>query len=164
MRWTDERYVRVYTRDTSDWVALSWEARAAFVLILRAADRAGIIPLGKKGLKGLAALIHMPVDVLERSVMELGEDGCLTCDGQQIVIPNFINAQEIPISDAQRKRDQRERDRASALRSSEERPALSRGVTPGHEVTETVTPSVPNRACLTVLCRALPNQQFRPDR
>ena len=36
MRWEDERYVRVYTRDTPEWCLLSWEARALFLLLLTA--------------------------------------------------------------------------------------------------------------------------------
>lgn len=160
MRWDDERYVRIYTRDTSDWVAMSWEARAVFVFLLRAADRAGIVPMGKKGLRGLAALLHVPADVLEPAIMELGEDGCISCDAARIIIPNFMDAQEIPISDAQRKREQRERDRAKALSSSGEKPSpvtnvtnVTPPVTAGHDVTQPVTPNraFPSRAepCLT---------------
>lgn len=145
MRWEDERYVRVYTRDTADWVALSWEARAAFVLLLRVADRAGIIPLGKKGMRGLATMLHMPAEVLDRAVLELCEDGSVTCDGHRVLIPNFIEAQEAKSSDAQRKRDQRERAREKALdefgptQPPECSSDLSRTVTKSHNVTDAVT-------------------------
>ena len=151
MRWPDERYVRVYTRDTSEWVALSWEARSIFLMMLRVSDRAGIIPLGRKSLGGLAIMMHVPGDVLERAVMELAEDGCISCDGFRILIRNFINAQEVPISDAQRKRDQRERDHARSLLSSGEKLVLSPVVPAGHEVTQPVTPNraEPNQAFLT---------------
>jgi hypothetical protein len=115
MRWEDERYVRVYTRDTGEWLALGWEAQAIFLFALRKADRAGIVRTGKAGARGLAGMTGIPLDVVTRSLPLLLEDGCVReCDGGYI-IPNFIAAQEVPISDAQRKRDQRERDRDKAL-------------------------------------------------
>ena len=35
MRWEDERYVRIYTRDTPSWMLLSWDAQALFLQLLR---------------------------------------------------------------------------------------------------------------------------------
>ena len=49
MDWSDERYVRVYTRDTPDWQCLSFLAQGLFCLILRKVDRAGVLPLGRSG-------------------------------------------------------------------------------------------------------------------
>lgn len=117
MRWEDERYVRVYTRDTGEWLALGWEAQALFMLLLRKADRAGLVPTGKAGIRGLAALAGMPLDVVQRVAPLLLEDGCLREATGGYVIPNFITAQEARASDAQRKRDQRERDRDKAIAS-----------------------------------------------
>ena len=59
MRWEDENYVRLYTRDTTDWKLLSWEARALFVLLMRKLDRAGILELGRQS-GGQAALSELP--------------------------------------------------------------------------------------------------------
>lgn len=111
MRWEDERYVRVYTRDTTDWVALGWEAQSLFVLTMRKVDRAGILDLGKSGVRGLAALVAMPLEVVQRALPTLVEDGCVKLTGSVLVLPNFIEAQEAKQSDAQRKREQRARDR-----------------------------------------------------
>lgn len=115
MRWSDERYVRVYTRDTGEWLALGWEAQALFVFALRKADRAGIVQTGKARARGLAGMTGMPLDVVERVLPLLLEDGCLRESLGGYIIPNFIAAQETPSSDAQRKRDQRERDRDKAV-------------------------------------------------
>jgi hypothetical protein len=114
MRWEDERYVRVYTRDTPDWLALGWEAQALFVLALRKVDRAGMLDLGKVGVRGLAALLGMPVEVVERALPILLADGCAAISGSIVMIPNFIEAQETPQSDRQRKAESRAkaRDRA----------------------------------------------------
>lgn len=146
MRWADERYVRLYTRDTIDWNALGWEAQALFVFILRKVDRAGLLELGRQGLRGLAALVGMPLDVVERALPLLLEDRCVEQRGSTVVIPNFIEAQESPQSDAQRKRNQRENDLARALLeeralSVTNRDESSQNVTKGHTASHAVTSS-----------------------
>ena len=98
MRWEDENYVRVYTRDTVSWKLLSWEARALFVFICRKVDRAGVMDVGPHGCRGVAAVVEMPVDVVERALPELTTDGCIREADQSLVIPNFIEAQEAKMS------------------------------------------------------------------
>lgn len=115
MRWEDERYVRVYTRDTAEWLALGWEGQALAMMLLRKCDRAGIVHIGKAGVRGLAALVGVPLEVVERTLPLLLEDGMLQATSGGYVFPNFIAAQETRSSDAQRKRDQRERDRDQAV-------------------------------------------------
>lgn len=115
MRWEDERWVKVYTRDTGEWLALGWEAQALFLFALRKADRAGILKTGKMRTRGLAGMTGMPLDVVERVVPLLLEDGCLRETDGGYVIPNFLAAQEALTSASQRKRDQRERARDRAL-------------------------------------------------
>lgn len=168
MRWEDERYVRVYTRDTPEWSALSWEARAVFWGLLRRCDRAGILQVGKAGVRALAGVIPAPLEVVERAVPELLADGCLQQKEGAYFVPNFMEAQEAHTSDAQRKRDQRERDRAriaaqgvvaspdasdklAALqretvtpRDGESRPEVTHGHAASPEVTQ--SHSVPSRA------------------
>lgn len=115
MRWPDERWVKVYTRDTGEWLALGWEAQALFLFALRKADRAGILKTGKMRSRGLAGMTGMPLEVVERSIPLLLEDGCMRETDGGYVIPNFLAAQEAQTSASQRKRDQRERDRAQAI-------------------------------------------------
>ena len=136
MRWEDERYVKVYTRDTPEWCVLSWEARACFLLLIRAVDRAGMLRLGPAGAKSLAALIRVPVDVVERVLPELEADGCVRVKDGTIIVPNFCEAQEARQSDKARARTARERARASAIDEKEHADAASRGVTgPSQNVT-----------------------------
>lgn len=168
MRWEDERYVRIYTRDTPEWTALSWDARAVFWGLLRRCDRAGILRVGKAGLRALAGVIPAPLDVVERAVPELLADGCLLAAEGAYIVPNFLKAQEAISTDAQRKRDQRERDRARMMAEGvqgtpsalDKAAALERsgvtvgdaaslvGVTPSHINNPPVTSShsVPSRA------------------
>jgi hypothetical protein len=123
MRYEDERYVRLYTRDTTTWLLLPWQGRALLPLILRKVDRAGIMDLGEDGTEALAAHVGLPIDVVEvgleallrRGVLVLRQDGLL-------VWPRFIEAQEARQSDRARARAARERARDMAS-------AIERGVT-----------------------------------
>jgi len=144
MRWEDERYVRLYTRDTPEWTLMSWEARSLFSLLLRAVDRAGILSLGRSGLKGVASLLRMPLEVVERAMPELLDDGCVAIVDAVLVIRNFIEAQEAVQSDAARQRVARERARDKTraaelgiLKEREEEHNPSHGVTDeSRDVTE----------------------------
>ena len=40
MRFEDERFVRVYTRDTIAWLAMRWESRTVLSMLFRKVDRA----------------------------------------------------------------------------------------------------------------------------
>lgn len=115
MNWSDERYVRLYTRDTTDWIILGWEAQAVFMLILRKVDRAGILDAGPKGEQGdwsaLATLIRVPVDVADRSLKLLLDDGCLVVRGRNLLVRNFLEAQEASMSHNARQRESRMRRR-----------------------------------------------------
>lgn len=162
MRWEDERYVRVYTRDTPEWTMLSWEARSVFLLLLRVIDRAGTLRLGKAGARGLAAMLRVPVDVVERALEELVADGCVVLRDGVLVVPNFVEAQESTQSDKARKRASRERARVEAMTApppvtNRDEPSQdvtesheeSQPVTAGHEESQSVTP------CCAVPCLAL---------
>jgi hypothetical protein len=112
MDWSNERYVRVYCRDTPSWAILPWEARALWLFLLRRMDRAGTMDLGKHGTKGSAASIGMPVELVEPMLPLLLEDGCLVHEADRLRVPNYIPANETPSSGAERMRAYRERSRA----------------------------------------------------
>jgi hypothetical protein len=164
MNWADERYIRVYTRDTADWLALGWEAQALFLLLQRKADRAGIVQCGRSGVRGLAALVGMPPDVATRALAVLLEDGCLQATTGGFVFPEFLEAQEATSSDAARQRKHREKARATALANASRHVTSVRDIvtssvtsvtTRGHVVTEPVTSVTPSRA---VPSRAVPSR------
>lgn len=116
MHWPDERYVRIYTRDTPELVVLDWQARLTLWELLRKVDRAGIIDLGGHGATGLAALLRVPVAVAELSLDAWLAAGIVEQHGSTLVLRNFIEAQEAASSDKQRARTHRERKRAHARR------------------------------------------------
>ncbi len=157
MRWEDERYVRLYVRDTVDWLALSFEAQGLLALILRKVDRAGLLPLGKHGKRGAAVAVGHTArwPTIEPALEELIADGCVRIEGATLIVPNFIEAQETPQSDTQRKRESRARARDMAAG----RDAASRNVT---ECLEPVTPSPVESQPVTPSC-AVPSVPPEPE-
>lgn len=144
MDWANERYVRLYTRDTAEWLCLPWQARAVWPLLVRKADRSGIIET-RLGSRGLAALVALPEDVTAPGVEGLLVDGCLEVHALGYLIPNYLEAQETPQSDGQRKRESRERRRVGVTprhggsRGVTIRDQTSQNVTKGHAVSHAVT-------------------------
>lgn len=114
MDWTNELFVRLYVRDTADWKVLPWQARCLFPLLLRRVDRAGVLET-RHGVKGVAALVDMPVDVVEPGLAALLEDGSVTQHDRGYLLPNFIDAQEANKSDKVRAKEYRDKRRAKAL-------------------------------------------------
>ncbi len=154
MRWADERYTRVYTRDTTDWLALSFDAQALLLMLLRKCDRAGLIELGRQGKRAVAVVIGHASEWkrLEPAFEELLVDGCIVLHGTAMIFRNFIAAQEAPQSDKSRKAAQRERDRDIALSQNvTERHEPSQPVTPGHVASLRAVPdrAVPDRTVPT---------------
>jgi hypothetical protein len=118
MRWEDEQFVKVYTRNTATWLALSFDAQSLLLHLLRIVDRAGILTLGKHGRRAVAILLgaqqHWEIR-LAPALAELEADGCVQVSGDTLVIPKFREAQEARQSERARKTAQRERDRAAAV-------------------------------------------------
>ena len=115
--WANERYVRLYTRDTPNWTVAPWEARAVLPLILKKLDRKGLLDLGSHGMHALAATVSVPLEVLEPGLawwtstgtLVLSEDGILS-------MPHFVEAQECCASPARRQKNWRERQDVSTER------------------------------------------------
>lgn len=120
MRWEDESYVRWYRRNTPEWCLMTWQARGLFGLIMREVDRAGILELGRLGLKAVAVVVRAPWGEIEALLQELIDDGCVVYrdDLRVLLIPNFIAAQEANASDRARQRASRERARDLARAKS----------------------------------------------
>lgn len=116
MDWSNENYVRLYTRETDDDLVLSWEARAVWHEMLKRFDRSGFMAI-KRGRRGLAAMVRMPLEVVERVIPELLDDGRIREIEAGYIAPNFMEAQEATKSDRQRQRDSRTRRRAQNLHS-----------------------------------------------
>jgi len=159
VNYQDERYVRVYTRDSLTWISWNWETRAVFVLLLRKVDRAGVLDTGSmEKAKAISLLVGVPIEVAEVAVKQLIDDGTATETPTAIVFPRFLDAQECKQSDAHRQRESRLNRRIKAVSErihEADGHTVSHGVTDGHTASQPVTPyrAVPSR---TVPSRAVP--------
>ena len=142
MDWTNELFVRLYVRDSADWKVLPWQARCLLPLLLRRVDRAGVLET-RHGVKGVAALVDLPIDVVEPGLAALLEDGSVTQHDRGYLLPNFIEAQESNKSDKARAKEYRDKRRAKALADVTPRDATVTprdvGVTPHHAASHGVT-------------------------
>jgi hypothetical protein len=162
MRWEDERYVRLYTRDTGEWILLGWEAQAVLTLAMRKCDRAGILRTGANHARGLAAMTGIPVDVVTRALPFLleGDGPPMLANGPQLVIRNFIEAQEARASDAMRAKKYRER--ARDIATGKDVTTCDVGVTSRDAtVTDSHTPSHAVTPSLAVPSLARSDRQLR---
>jgi len=161
--WANERYVRVYTRDTTTWKLCDWRARTVLLHLFRKVDRSGVLDVGDDGVAGLAAVLELPLEeIVEPGIAQLVKRGTVERTADAFVLPNFIEAQEMPASDAQRQRVQREKRRADKRNRDggvTNRDAL---VTTGHATSRDVTPNrtVPIRS---EPCLAEPEREPSPS-
>ena len=167
MDWSNETYVKVYTRETDDDLLLSWEALALWRAMLLKFDRSGIIAT-KRGLRGLSALVRIPLEVIERAMPELIEDGRLKVVDVGFFAPNYIAAQEAAKSDRQRQKESRDkRAREAANNSVTNRDQTSRAVTPSHMPSQPVTlclaDPIPEHASAAPPPPAVARDGYNPD-
>jgi hypothetical protein len=94
---------------------MRWEARAVLPLVMRKLDRVGAIDLGDDGIDGLADLIDMPVTVVRDGVTDLLQRKTFVMNGSVLVMPNFMAAQEVAKTDAERSREYRARKHAKLV-------------------------------------------------
>lgn len=112
MRWEDESYVKLYRRDTADMLLWPWQSHAVWPNLLRKVDGSGLIDTGRRDEFGaLSALLHLPREVVEAGIAGLIEDGCVERVDGGYLVRNFVEAQEAKKTDAQKKRDYREKQR-----------------------------------------------------
>lgn len=115
MRWEDEPWIKLYTRDTVTWRRWDWEARTVFLHLLRKVDRSGIMELGNEqdAAGAIALLIDVPPAVVDRALPQMlaGEKPSVVIRNSVVVIPAFIEAQSSSTSPSQRQRVHRERKR-----------------------------------------------------
>lgn len=141
--WANERYVRVYTRDTTTWKLCDWRARTVLLHLFRKVDRSGVLDVGEDGVAGLAAVLELPLEeIVEPGIAQLVKRGTVERTADAYIIPNFLDAQETSSSDAQRQRAAREKRRAAKRFRDEDVTKRDTGVTRGHAASQDVTPSL----------------------
>jgi hypothetical protein len=133
VNWEDEPYVRIYTRDTANWLDLPFQARLLFYEIERKVDRVGCLEF--RTYESLARVLLVPVDFLKAGLPALFEDGCIEPiqDGARagLIVPNFVEAQEAVRSDKLRQAERRRKMRDASRSSSPSRDVTTRPLDAG---------------------------------
>ncbi len=143
MNFDDERFVKVYTRDTDTWRCIAFESRSVLLHLFRVVDRAGILET-KRGARGVAAIINAPLETVEHALVELVAEGCVQEHARGYLVPRFVEAQEARQSDRLRAEKSRHRRRermeaGESLDVSHDVPAESQNVTDRHTRSPQVT-------------------------
>lgn len=143
MDWSNEPYVRMYTRETADDFELSWEALALWRALLCKFDRSGLME-ARNGWTSVARATRIPIDVAERAGAELIADGRVRLVKAGILAPNFVAAQTASKSDKVRQRESRDKRRERAvsmqdIESAQTSATVSHAVTQSHAASQNVT-------------------------
>ncbi len=136
MDWANERWVRLYTRDTTTWKMLDWRARTVLMHLLRKVDRAGVLEVGDTGTMGLAAVLELPLEIVEPGIELLLHPRLRVAveTPTAYVLPKYLDAQEAVQTTNHRSAEYRARKRDFALAAA--KPAIAElvrlpdGVTP----------------------------------
>lgn len=144
MDWSNERYVRLYTRDSPDLMAIGWEGRLVLYELLRKVDRSGLIEADEET---LPELLRVPREVFEAGWPRILKRKIVARGPSHFVTTNFVAAQEARQSDRQRQQESRLRRRDVARLESlsvtdRDGDVTKRdaSVTDGHTVSQHVTP------------------------
>lgn len=139
LRWDDESWIKMYTRDPAEFLALSFDASGLLMHLWRKVDKSGVFAVGDVDRAEVPELLALTfridasrmdaalAELLRRKFVVVAER-----DGQQVVVvPDFEPAQSARATDRVRQQEKRKRDRDAAI-SSAKPTSSSRAVTPCH--------------------------------
>lgn len=139
LRWDDESWIKMYTRDPAEFLALSFDASGLLMHLWRKVDKSGVFAVGDVDRAEVSELLALTfridasrmdaalAELLRRKFVVVAER-----DGQQVVVvPDFEPAQSARATDRVRQQEKRKRDRDAAI-SSAKPTSSSRAVTPCH--------------------------------
>jgi hypothetical protein len=113
--WSNERYVRIYTRDTKTWKLLGWEGQAVLCLLARRFDRSGLLDDVRSG-EDVALMIGggFPEEIASIGLDRILKHNVMALTSGGLLWPKFMEAQEASKSNTQRQREFRDKRRAEA--------------------------------------------------
>jgi hypothetical protein len=144
--YSDEPYVRKYTRKTATNRLLGWEGRAVLDAMLGEFDPAGVFDFRGDLVLSIRAVTDIPVEVVRVGLQRLIETETWIANGRQLVWPTLEEAQNCNRSERLRQRESR---KARAVKAANDvtpaAPAVT-NVTAGHSQSQLVTlpPSAPS--------------------
>ena len=92
MRWEDEHWRKIDTRETAAWASLEWQAQACVLLFIKTCEADGTI-CAPRGPSQVARLWRWPADIIQAGLEQLEQDGTITRIGGRYHMPNFAAAQ-----------------------------------------------------------------------
>lgn len=109
MNWQEEFWIKLYRRMSPSFTAMHWQTRGLFRLVITELDPStGRLEMGRLGTKAVAVAIQAPWPEVEPYLTECLEDGCLVIDGDDLVCPNYLEAQQAVQTGAARMRKLRQ--------------------------------------------------------
>jgi hypothetical protein len=155
MDWADEHYVKLFTRDTVTWKLWPWQAKALLPLLERKVDAAGFLPCGMHDpAAAVAAVVEIPLEVVKPGLEAMVATGTVELIGRQLLLVNFVAAQESRKTDKRKAADYREGKKAKARAEAVANISEPRqvAVTARHAASPDVTRANPS----ALPCSALP--------
>lgn len=148
MDFSDESYVRLYTRKTLTWKLLGWEGRAVMHAMLGEFDAAGIFEIRGDAAACVATVTDLPIDLARTGLERLLATETWVLGERAITWPSYEEAQNCSRSDRLRQRESRKRRTERAAGHVTKRDGLSQPVTASHSESQLVTlpPSLPPSA------------------
>lgn len=143
MDWPNELWIKLYVRDSADWLSMSFDEQAVLVLLLRKADRSGNISLGSRGTAAIPRILGHQGEAgrILSAIDGLCQIGTIQIHESHLSIPNYEAAQKVRSSSRARKAAERARKAAAkAARDARKNSNASHpNVTPGHSMSHGVT-------------------------
>lgn len=118
--WSTEPFAPLFKRVTDEDRLLTWKARAVWREFLQRCDNEGFIE-ARRGVRGFAAVLEIPLDVVEGALPELIEDGRIrSLPDRGFLAPNYAAALCGVYEQIARARDKKRKkaQRASGARTS----------------------------------------------
>lgn len=109
MRWDQEGWRKLYTRDTATWAAMGYEGQSCLLMYLRTCEPDGTIA-GKP--ENIARFWRWPEPVVCAGLAELVALGTIRETQRGFEWPKFVEAQQARTTSAERSRRKRAADRA----------------------------------------------------
>lgn len=134
MDFSDESYVRLYTRKTLTSKLLGVEGRVVLRMMIDEFDAAGIFAIRGDAAQCIAAITELPLEWVRVGLERLIETETWIVTPRSITWPTYEEAQNCTRSDRIRKREYRRRRTDESTHGTDvpSRPALSRNVPESH--------------------------------
>lgn len=142
LEWDQERWVKVYVRDSGDFAMLSWDAKALLLMLWRKADPLGVVRSAARCLPAFLGHRENATQIAQ-GLADLEAIGAIEVRSDSLRLVEFVDAQSAVLSDRVRQAARRERKAVSGntieSQNVTESHAMSRDVTNGHAASRDVT-------------------------